>query len=131
MRGGTSARSMGFHSPRLWNVTSSSVRPSTCDAVHPWWRKLTSAVMPRSWNVLLTPSPVARAAARVGLVGLGQRAVGEDHAEGVDLGIGLPDAVERRLHELARRDLAGGHEARLLGGAGVAEVGGVHGAAEH
>ena len=74
--------------------------------------------------------PIARAAARVGLVGLGQGAVGEHHAEGVELGVRLPDALERRLDELARRDLAGGHQARLLGGAGEAEVGGVHGAGE-
>ena len=33
-------------------------------------------------------APIAGAAARVGLVGLGQRAVGEDDAEGVDLGVG-------------------------------------------
>ena len=42
-----------------------------------------------------------------------------------------PDALERRLDELARGDLAGGHQARLLGGAGEGEVGGVHGAGEH
>ncbi len=76
-------------------------------------------------------APIAGAAAPVGLVGLHQGAVGEHDAEGVDLGIRLPDALERRLDELARGDLAGGHEARLLGGAGVAEVGGVHGAGEH
>ena len=76
-------------------------------------------------------TPIARPAARVGLVGLGQGAVGEHDAEGVELGVHLPDALERRLDELARRDLAGGHQARLLGGAGEAEVGGVHGAAEH
>ena len=76
-------------------------------------------------------APIARAATRIGLVGLGQGAVGEHHAEGVQLRVRLPDAVERRLDELARRDLAGGHQARLLGGAGEAEVGGVHGAGEH
>ena len=75
-------------------------------------------------------APIAGAAARIGLVGLHQGAVGEHHAEGVELGVRLPDALERRLDELARRDLAGGHQARLLGGAGEAEVGGVHGAAE-
>ena len=75
--------------------------------------------------------PIAGAAARVGLVGLGQRAVGEHDAEGVELAGRPPDALQRRLDELARRDLAGGHQARLLGGAGEAEVGGVHGAAEH
>jgi hypothetical protein len=57
--------------------------------------------------------------------------VGEHDTEGVELGVHLPDALERRLHQLAGRDLAGGHQARLLGGAGEAEVGGVHGAAEH
>ena len=75
--------------------------------------------------------PIARPAARVGLVGLGQaRGAASTTRNALSCGIDLPDALERRLDQLARRDLAGGHQARLLGGAGEAEVGGVHGAGE-
>ena len=67
-----------------------------------------------------------RAAAGVGLVGLGERALGEDDAVGVELRVEAVDAVERRAHDLARGHLARGDEPCLARGAGVGEVGGVH-----
>ena len=70
-------------------------------------------------------------AARVGLVGLGERALGEDDAVGVEPRVQALDALEGGLDDLTGRDLPVAHQARLLGGAGVGEIGGVHGCAEH
>ena len=55
---------------------------------------------------------VAAAAAAVGLVGLDQRALGEDDAEGVERGVEAGDALEVRLGQLARGELAGRRSAR-------------------
>ncbi len=74
---------------------------------------------------------VARAAARVGLVGLGQRALGEHDPPGVQLRVEPGDPVEVGLHQLARRHVAGGDKTGLLGGSGEGEVCGVHDAREH
>ena len=49
-------------------------------------------------------------------VGGGQRTLGVDLHEGVELGVELLDAIERALHELARGDLAGAHHAGELAG---------------
>ena len=53
---------------------------------------------------------VAGAAARVGLVGLGERALGDDHAEGVQLGVEPLDPLQVELDQLARGDLAAAHQ---------------------
>ena len=74
---------------------------------------------------------LAGAAARVGLVGLGERALGEDDAVGVERRIDAGDALERCLDDLAGRDLSLAHHPGLLRRAGVGEIGGVHGAGEH
>ncbi len=64
--------------------------------------------------------------AGVGLVGLDTRALGEHDGERVEPALERLDAREGGVDELAGGYLAGGDEARLLGGAGEAEVGGVH-----
>ena len=69
---------------------------------------------------------VAALGAGVGLVGLGQRALGERHAVGVELRVEPRDALEVQLGELARRDLAAADQLGLAGGAGEGEVDGVH-----
>ena len=71
-----------------------------------------------------TPSSgrvVAGAAAAVGLVGLGQRALGEHDAVGVEQRVDPRDPRERRLDDLARGDLAVADQSGLLGGAGEGE----------
>ena len=50
---------------------------------------------------------VARAAAAGGLVGLGERALGEHDAERVELRVDPRHPLEVELDQLARRDLAG------------------------
>ena len=67
---------------------------------------------------------VAAAAAAVGLVGLDQRALGEHDAEGVERGVEPRDALEARLGQLARGELAGGDQLRLAREPGVDGVGG-------
>ena len=67
--------------------------------------------------------PVVPALApRVGLVGLGQRALGEDDAEGVEDRVVPRDAVEAELRELARGDLAAADEVGLGSGSGEGDV---------
>ena len=70
-------------------------------------------------------------AARVGLVGLGQCALGEDDAVGVEPRVQALDALEGGLDDLTGRDLPVAHHARLLGGTGVGEIDGVHSCGEH
>ena len=60
------------------------------------------------------------------LVGRGQGVLGEDVDERVELGVERLDAIERGLHELARGQLAGAHEAGELARRAEEEVG--HGA---
>ena len=55
---------------------------------------------------------VAAAAARVGLVGLQPRALGEDDTEGVRGRVQARDPLEVELHQLARGDLPGARSAR-------------------
>ena len=74
-----------------------------------------------------TPSSgrrVAAAAAAVGLVGLDQRALGEDDAEGVERRVEPRDALEVRLGQLARGELAGGDQLGLAREAGEHGIGG-------
>src|SRR6185503_16609308 len=56
---------------------------------------------------------VAGRAAAIRLVGLLHRALGEDGAEGVELGVQRLDARECQLGELARRGIAPAHELDL------------------
>jgi hypothetical protein len=76
-------------------------------------------------------SRVAGAPAGVGLVGLGQRALGQDDAERVDPPVDARDLVERGLDDLAGGHLARGNQPGLARGAGVGELGRVHGRGEH
>ena len=68
--------------------------------------------------------PVAALAERVGL--RPARPLGEHHAERVELRVEALDALQARVDELARRDLAGGDQLGLARGPGEDEVGGVH-----
>ncbi len=67
---------------------------------------------------------VAAAAAPVGLVGLGQRALGEDDAEGVERRVEAGDPLEVGLGQLARGDVARGDHLGLAREAGERGVGG-------
>ena len=73
----------------------------------------------------------AAGVAGVGLVGLGERALGEDDAEGVEARVQALDALEGGLDDLTGRDIPLAHESRLLCRAGVGEIGGVHRCGEH
>jgi hypothetical protein len=53
--------------------------------------------------------------ARAHAVGLGERALGAQRDERVELAVDAVDRIERCLDELARRDLAGADERCLLG----------------
>ncbi len=82
-----------------------------------------------SLTAIGTPSSgrsAAGAAARVGLVGFQQRALGEHDAERVQLRVEARDPLEVELDQLARGDLARGDQLRLAGDSGVGELDGVH-----
>jgi dienelactone hydrolase len=66
--------------------------------------------------------------ARPHLVRRRERVFGEDVDERVELGVERLDAIERRLHELARGQLAGADEAGELARRAEEEVG--HGAGD-
>ena len=70
---------------------------------------------------------VARAAARVGLVGFHPHALVEHDPEGVQLGIQPLDPLQADVHQLARADLTRGDQLGLTGETGVCEVARVHG----
>ncbi len=70
---------------------------------------------------------VARAAAGVGLRGVHQRPLVEHRAEGVQLGVEPPDAVEVQLDQLARGNLPAPDHLRLPARAGEGEVVALHG----
>ena len=91
------------------------------------WAVISPATSVSSLIATGTPSSgrvVAAAAAAVGLVGLDQRALGEDDAEGVERRVEPRDALEVRLGQLARGELAGGDQLRLAREPGVDGVGG-------
>ena len=73
---------------------------------------------------------IARPGARVGLVGLGQRALVEGDAIGVERRVEPPDPLQVQLGQLARGDLAAADHGDLAGGSGEGEVDGVHRAGE-
>jgi hypothetical protein len=66
------------------------------------------------------------AAARVGLVGLGQRALGHHDAIGVQLRVDAVDALQVELHELTRGDVARADEFRLSRESGEGKIELVH-----
>src|SRR5206468_3571152 len=65
---------------------------------------------------------LAGPAARVGLIGLRDRPLRVDGRERVELAVERGDALQRELHELARRDVAGRQGLRLTGHAGPREL---------
>jgi hypothetical protein len=71
---------------------------------------------------------VARSTPPVGLVGVGQGALGRHAAKGIQLRLEPVDPLQVELDELTRGDLAAPHHLRLAGGAGEGQVviSGVH-----
>ena len=69
---------------------------------------------------------VAGAAARVGLLGLQQRAFGEHHAKGVQSRLRALDAPQTQLDELARGELPVGDQLGLSGDPGEGDLSCVH-----
>jgi hypothetical protein len=59
---------------------------------------------------------------RLHRVGLGERALGVDFGEGVDLPVEAFDALERRRHQLARRGVAGTDQASELDHGAMTQV---------
>src|SRR5439155_1032573 len=72
--------------------------------------------------------PVQRTSVAVAeRVGVRTRPLGEDDPKRVEPRVQVLDALQARVDELARRDLAGGHHLRLARHAREDEIGGVHG----
>ena len=109
---------------RSRRTSSQSSGSSPAWACEPRTRGVPATAM-SSLTAIGTPSsgrsiPARDAAGR--LVGLEQRALVEHDAKRVDLAIQAPDALERVLDEVARRDVAGADELGLARDAGEGEV---------
>ena len=111
---------------RSRRTTSASAAAGSPNALVP--RAVTSPATSVS-SLIATGTPssgraVAAAAAAVGLVGLGERALGEHDAEGVERRVEPGDALEVGLGQLARGDLARRDQLGLAREAGEDGVGG-------
>ena len=121
--------------PRITAPAERRRRTSSASAAAgPPWASLPKAVAsPATSHVVLDRERdaeqrprVARLGAPVGLVGLGQRALGEHDAVGVELRVEPRDPLEVQLGQLARRDLAAADHGGLADGSGEGEIDCVH-----
>src|SRR5215218_6298137 len=108
------------------------VTPQVADSVKGHCISSGTCVLPST----IAPAARSRAttsasAASGSLIGLRERALGEDDADRVELRIDPRHPLEVELHQLTRSGLAGAHELGLAGESGEGEISVIHGGAAY